>query len=130
LHQKIYEQHPEINAIILTQPEYLMAYGVAHKKLDVRTIPESWIFLQDMENVPFGSQFVGNNSIPEKISNANPGIIIENDSVLMTGKNLLQAFDRLEVAEFSAKSLVMGTSLGSFEPMSDNEIEELRKTFC
>ena len=130
LHQKIYEQHPEINAIILTQPEYLMAYGVAHKKLDVRTIPESWIFLQDMENVPFGSHFVGNNSIPEKISSANPGVIIENDSVLMTGSDLLQAFDRLEVAEFSAKSLVMGTSLGSFEPMSDKEIDDLRKAFC
>ncbi len=130
MHQEIYEQHPEINAIILTQPEYLMAYGVAHKKLDVRTIPESWIFLQDMENVPFGAHFAGNNSIPELLSVANPGVIIENDSVLMTGANLLQAFDRLEVAEFSAKSLVMGTSLGAFEPMSDDEIEDLRKAFC
>jgi len=129
LHQKIYEQHPEINAIILTQPEYLMAYGVTHKKLDVRTIPESWIFLQDMENVPFGSHFVGESAIPQKVSKENPGVIIENDSVLMTGNSLLQAFDRLEVAEFSAKSLVMGTSLGAFEPMSDGEIDELRKAF-
>ncbi|MCW3804545.1 class II aldolase/adducin family protein [Plebeiibacterium marinum] len=129
LHQKIYEMHPEINAIILTQPEYLMAYGVVHKKLDVRTIPESWIFLQDMENVPFGSHFTGNETIPGKISTANPGIIIENDSVLMTGGSLLQAFDRLEVAEFSAKSLVMGTSLGDFAPMNDEEIDELRRAF-
>ncbi len=129
LHQKIYEMHPEINAIILTQPEYLMAYGVAHKKVDVRTIPESWIFLQDMENVPFGSHFAGNNSIPNKISSANPGVIIENDSVIMTGNSLLQAFDRLEVAEFSAKSLVMGTSLGAFAPMNEEEIDDLRKAF-
>ena len=129
LHQKIYEMHPEINAIILTQPEYLMAYGVTHKKLDVRTIPESWIFLQDMANVPFGSQFTNNETIPDLESKENPGVIIENDSVLMTGSSLLQAFDRLEVAEFSAKSLVMGTSLGAFEPMNDGEIEELRKAF-
>ncbi|MCL3781923.1 class II aldolase/adducin family protein [Prolixibacteraceae bacterium JC049] len=129
LHQKIYETHPEINAIILTQPEYLMAYGATHRKLDVRTIPESWIFLQDMENVPFGSHFAGNDTISGMVSATNPGVIIENDSVLMTGGNLLQAFDRLEVAEFSAKSLVMGTSLGSFAPMGDDEIEELRKAF-
>lgn len=129
LHKKIYELHPEVNAIILTQPEYLMAYGVAHKKVDVRTIPESWIFLQDIENVPFGSHFAGNDTVPKLISSTNPGVIIENDSVLMTGKNLLQAFDRLEVAEFSAKSLVMGTSLGSFAPMNDEEIEKLRKAF-
>ncbi len=130
LHQKIYEMHPEINAIILTQPEYLMAYGVTHKKLDVRTIPESWIFLQDMENVPFGTHFKNNDTIPGKISKSNPGVIIENDSVLMTGASLLQAFDRLEVAEFSAKSLVMGTSLGAFSPMEDEVIEELRDKFC
>ncbi|GAF01952.1 class II aldolase/adducin family protein [Saccharicrinis fermentans] len=129
LHQKIYEMNPEINAIILTQPEYLMAYGVAHKKVDVRTIPESWIFLQDMENVPFGSHFLSNDTIPQKVSAANPGVIIENDSVLMTGNSLLQAFDRLEVAEFSAKSLVMGTSLGAFAPMNENEIDDLRKAF-
>jgi L-fuculose-phosphate aldolase len=129
LHQKIYNQHPEINAIIITQPEYLMAFSVAHKKLDVRTIPESWIFLQDMENVPFGSHFGNSDIIPQKLSKANPGIIIENDSVIMTGKSLLQAFDRLEVAEFSAKSLVMGTSLGTFTPISNSEIEELKDAF-
>ena len=129
LHQRIYEMHPEINAIILTQPEYLMAYGVSHKKLDVRTIPESWIFLQDMENVPFGSHFANNMTIPNLISPENPGVIIENDSVIMTGGSLLQAFDRLEVAEFSAKSLVMGTSLGAFAPMNEDEIDELRRTF-
>jgi len=129
LHQKIYEKHPEINAIILTQPEYLMAYGACHKKLDVRTIPESWIFLQDMENVEFGSHFADNDMIPDLISKNNPGVIIQNDSFMITGSSLLQAFDRLEVAEFSAKSLVMGTSLGDFAPMGDGEIEELRKAF-
>lgn len=129
LHQKIYEQHPGIHAIIITQPEYLMAYGITHRKVDVRTIPESWIFLQDMQNVAFGSQFVENDTIPNLLSKENPGVIVENDSVLMTGNSLLQAFDRLEVAEFSAKSLVMGTTLGAFAPMNDHEIEELRKAF-
>ena len=129
LHQKIYNQHPEINAIILTQPEYLMAYGVTHERLNVRTIPESWIFLQDLENVPFGSHFDNSDIIPEKISKENPGVIIENDSVIMTGNSLLQAFDRLEVAEFSAKSLVMGTALGTFTPISNREIEELKMAF-
>lgn len=129
LHKKIYESNPEINAILITQPENLMAYGITHKKLDVRTIPECWIFLQDMANVPFGSQFDANTALPELLSTNNPGVIIENDSVIMTGNSLLQAFDRLEVAEFSAKSLVMGTSLGSFAPMNDDEIDELRRTF-
>jgi L-fuculose-phosphate aldolase len=36
--------------------------------------------------------------------------------------------DRLEVTEFSAKSLVMGASPGDFAPMNAAEIEELKRT--
>lgn len=129
LHQKIYEHNPDINAIIISMPEYLMAYAIAHRKLDVRTIPESWIFLQDIQNVKFGTIRNNKELIPELVSSKNPGVIFENESVLMTGNTLFQAFDRLEVAEFSAKSLAMGISLGKFVPMSDTEIEELRSTF-
>lgn len=129
LHKNIYESHPDINAIIIAQPDYLMAHAVTHRKLDVRTIPESWIFLQDMENVKFSAKYDKDESISSKVGNIMPGVIIENDSVVMTGNSLLQAFDRLEVAEFSARSLVMGTSLGKFAPMGDDEIEELRSTF-
>jgi L-fuculose-phosphate aldolase len=41
----------------------------------------------------------------------------------------LQTFDRLEVAEFSAKSLVMAALIGKLKPISDKQIEELRVVF-
>jgi L-fuculose-phosphate aldolase len=129
LHQEIYKRNPHINSIIITQSPYLMAYSVTGNKFNVRTIPESWIFLQDVPNVPFGSQFAGETIIPELISQDNPAVIIENDAVLITGDKLLQTFDRLEVAEFSAKSLVLGTALGELKPIGDADVEDLRKKF-
>ncbi|MEN8117319.1 MAG: class II aldolase/adducin family protein [Bacteroidota bacterium] len=129
LHQEIYKRNPHINSIILTQTPYLMAYSVTGEKIDVRTIPESWIFLQDIPNMPFGSHFAGEEAILETISENTPAVIINNDSVLVTGDKLLGTFDRLEVAEFSAKSLTMGASLGKLIPINDKQIEELRKKF-
>jgi L-fuculose-phosphate aldolase len=129
LHQEIYRQNPHINSIILTQSPYLMAFSVTGNKFDVRTIPESWIFLQDVPNVPFGSHFAGVDTILNLISKDTPSVIIENDSVLVTGDKLLQTFDRLEVAEFSAKSLVMGAVIGELKPIGEKEIEDLRKKF-
>ena len=128
LHQKIYDQNPHINSIIITQSPYLMAFGIGHVKFDVRTIPESWIFLQDVPLLPFGSQFDAETVIPSLLSNT-PAIIIQNDSVLVTGDKLLQTFDKLEVAEFSAKSLVLAAPLGQLVPINDSQIEDLRKTF-
>ena len=48
LHYEIYRRNPKINSIILTQTPYLMGYATTGMKFDVRTIPESWIFLQDV----------------------------------------------------------------------------------
>ena len=129
LHQEIYKRNPHVNSIILTQTPYLMAYSVTGQKLDVRTIPESWIFLQDIPNMPFGSHFAGEEAILNTLSEYTPAVIINNDSVLVTGDNLLGTFDKLEVAEFSAKSLTMGASLGKLVPINDAQVEELRKKF-
>jgi L-fuculose-phosphate aldolase len=129
MHQEIYRRNPDINSIILTQPPYLMAFGVTQTLLNVRTIPESWIFLQDIPLLSFGEHFMGRKEIPELISTGTPALIIQNDSVLITGNKLLQTFDRLEVAEFSAKSLVMAKPVGELLPINDQQVEELRRVF-
>jgi len=129
LHQQIYESHPEINSIILTQSPYLMAFAVTGTKINVRTIPESWIFLKDIEQLNFGYQYDSAHEIPNWISKEKPLILISNDCALVVGDGLLQTFDYLEVAEFSAKSLVMSSSIGKMVPINDEQTEELRKAF-
>jgi L-fuculose-phosphate aldolase len=129
LHQEIYKRNPKVNSIILTQSPYLMAFGVTGEKFDVRTIPESWIFLQDVPNVSFGSHFRDKDTILELVDKDISCVIIENDSVLVTGNALLDAFDRLEVAEFSAKSLTMSKPLGELQPINEEQIKELREKF-
>jgi len=129
LHQQIYKENPNVNSIILTQSPNVMAFGVSQALLDVRTIPESWIFLQDIPVIPFGKQFSSDNTISRTIAKNTPAAIIQNDSIVVTGDQLLQTFDRLEVAEFSAKSLIMGKSIGELVPINSEQIEDLRKKF-
>ncbi|MEI6948762.1 class II aldolase/adducin family protein [Paraflavisolibacter sp. H34] len=129
LHQHIYEQHPEINSIILTQSPYLMAFAVTGSEFNVRTIPESWIFLQDVHYVNFGEHFERKDKIAGMVSKSNPAVLIKNECVLVTGDKLLQTFDYLEVAEFSAKSLVMCAPIGQMVPISNDQVEELRAAF-
>lgn len=128
LHQKIYEQNPNINSIIVSQPNYVMAFGSSGREFNVRTIPESWIFLQDVHILPFNTLINEEQKILTEIEQR-PSVIISNNSYIVTGKNLLQTFDYLEVAEFSAKSLVMGASLGKLVPINDEQVEDLRKAF-
>lgn len=128
LHHRIYQLNPHINSIITTQSVNLMAHAVSHQKFDVRTIPESWIFLQDVPSMPFGISFGETNTMAE-LFQSNRVVLVENDCVFVTGDKLLNTFDYLEVAEFSANSLVMASSVGPLKPMGEKEIEELRVAF-
>ena len=128
LHQRIFQLNPQINSIISTQPVNLMAHAVSGTKFDVRTIPESWIFLQDVPSIPFGTLYNEGDDVA-RMFNSNRVILVENDCVFVTGDKLLNTFDYLEVAEFSANSLVMASSIGPLQPMGDQEIDELRVVF-
>ena len=128
MHQKIYQMHPHINSIIITQSPHLMAFATSGTKFDVRTIPESWIFLQDIPAVDYGIRYSDKNPIHEMVGKY-PAVLMANDGIVVTGDKLLNTFDKLEVAEFSAKSLIMAAPIGKLKPINDKEIEDLRIAF-
>ena len=129
LHYEIYRRNPKVNSIILTQSPALMGFCTTGVNFDVRTIPESWIFLQDIPTFPFGSQYDERLSALAEEFRHRPFVMLENDSVVVTGDKLINTFDRLEVADFSARSLILAAPLGTLKPITDAEIEDLRKAF-
>ncbi len=129
LHYEIYRRNPKVNSIILTQSPALMGFCTTGVKFDVRTIPESWIFLQDIPTFPFGSQYDEHLTELADEFRHRPFVMLENDSVVVTGDKLINTFDRLEVADFSARSLILAAPLGKLNPITDKEIEELRVAF-
>ncbi len=128
LHQRIYQKNPHINSIITTQTPNLMAFAVTDAKYDVRTIPESWIFLKDVPRLKFNEHYENPDKVADILS-TNRAIIVDNDCFIVTGDALMQTFDYLEVAEFSAHSLIMASAIGELKPITDKEIEELRIAF-
>ena len=129
LHEKIYARHPDLNAVIIAHPPHVMAFGVAHVKFDSRTIPESYIMLRDVPLLKFGMQYTEREKMAELIGPDTPIAIIENDCVIVTGLTLLEAYDRLEVAEFSAKAIISARSIGPISPISDTQVAELKAAF-
>jgi L-fuculose-phosphate aldolase len=47
----------------------------------------------------------------------------------VTGTSLLETFDRLEVADFTARSLIDTQSIGNLVPIGMDEVEELNAHF-
>jgi len=129
LHAAIYEARSDVNAVMTAQPPAALAFAVTGTAFDTKTIPESYILLRDVPQVPFGAQYEAPSEIAERVSNRHPVILIENDCVLTVGGSVLEAFDRLEVAEFSAAALLDTAAIGPLVPIDDDEIRALERKF-
>jgi len=128
-HQAIYRRHPEIKAIVNASPVNGTAFSVTDCPCDSRTIPESYVFLREVQKIPFGLQFGNGEDLAERMSPRNPIALLENDGVLVLGTSILDAFDRLEVLESTAEALINSRPLGKVTPMSEHVIKELAAAF-
>lgn len=129
-HKSMYEQHEDISTIIVAHPPHLMAFAVTDNVFDARLIPESYIALKNVRKFPFGSTFMQPELLAKEFSLKNPVAIIENDCAIAAGTSLLNAFDRLEVMEYSAKSLIQAKSIeGDIININDEEVKEIEEVF-
>lgn len=129
LHAAIYKSNSSINSIILAQPMHCMAFAVSGTKLETKSIPESYVLLRNIDILPFGIHYTDPDLIGKKITEQNPLIMVQNDCIISSGRTLLEAFDRLEVAEFSARFSMLCLPLGGIKGMSQKQIEEIEDNF-
>src|SRR5690606_32325667 len=129
LHQAIYAMHPDINCVMMAQCPNATAYAVTAAPFESRTIPESFILLRDVQLVPFKMLYTQPDKVAEIVTLRTPVVLVQNDCVLTAGTDILNAFDRLEVAEYSARSLIDTAVLGAHVPIGDAEIRDLEEAF-
>lgn len=129
LHEKIYAANPGINAILQATPVHAMAFAVTETKFDPRTIPESYILLRDVKRLPYGQIYTDQVKTAAELSETSPAIMADNDCVIVTGSTLLQAFDRLEVMESTAHSIINASAVGKIVHISQEEVEDLKVAF-
>ena len=129
LHKRIYEKHPEIRSVIGAEPPHAMAFAVTDTEFDPRTIPESYIQLRYVQRVNFSSVYVDIEKVADMFSERTPVLICENNQILVSGESLLNAFDRLEVCEATAKSIISACDIGEMVHICEDEVKEIDKAF-
>ncbi len=129
LHQQIYEKHPHINSVIIAHAPNIMAFAVTEEDFDSRTIPESYILLRNIPKMPHGSVYMETEKVADQFVPSTPIVLIRNDCIIATGDSLINAFDRLEVAEYSAKAVISSRKLGDVVTIDDEKITSLKEAF-
>ncbi len=129
LHRAIYRAHPEIQAVVNALPLNGSAFCVSDSALDTRTIPESYLFLKDVRKIPFEHQFGQGAEVAAVVNPKSPVALLERNGVLVAGRTVLDAFDRLEVLEATAAAIIRSRALGPISVMGPGVIRELLEAF-
>jgi len=129
LHKYIYEKHPHINSVLIAHPPGIMSFAVTDTEFNSKIIPESYIMLRDIPKLPFGCSFMQPELTAREFSKNVPIALIANDCIVVTGDSLINAFDRLEVAEYSAKGIISAISIGEVAMIDNSKIREIEEAF-
>jgi L-fuculose-phosphate aldolase len=129
LHGEIYAANPGINAIASAQSPAITAFSVTGTRLDSAIIPESYVVLRSIPLIAYGRPFSDERALAREISPRAPVALLQNDAVLTTGATLTQAFDRMEVAEFSARAVINAMKLGPIARIDAAALEAIEEKF-
>ena len=129
LHTAIYAAQPHVRSVITAQPPNLMAFAVTGAPMDSRTIPESYIMLRNVQRLPFAAGFEGVEQTARVFRPSTPVALIANNCAVATGTSMINAFDRLEVGEYSAKAIIATGGLGKLVAITDDQVKEIDVAF-
>lgn len=85
--------------------------------------------LRDTPKLPFDAVYNSPERTALTFTPSTPIAIVENNCVIVTGSRLLETFGRLEVAEYSAKSVLAAKALGDIAHIDEARIKELEAAF-
>lgn len=129
LHKEIYDTHPEIGSVIIAHPPAIMAFACTDTEFDSRTIPESYINLIDVKRLPYAASNMDIKGTAAAIDHRSPVLIISNQCVIVTGSSLINAFDRLEVLEYSAKAIIATRDIGEIVNITSDQVKDIEAAF-
>jgi L-fuculose-phosphate aldolase len=129
LHDEIYRKHKFIHSISSAHPISVMAFAITGTPIETHTIPESFLMLSEVPLVPFHIRFGNPEEVAGLITPQIPALLLRNDCLTVTGSSPFQVFDRLEVAEFTARSILNAKPIGPVKPITVQDIDDLVKTF-
>lgn len=131
MHRLILMENPNVNAVVHAHPVFSTLYACADEPMATDLIAEAWVVL----GKPAISKYfkMGTPELARDVADCAKQsriVLLKNHGVLATGKDMLSAFDAIEVLENASKLTAFATLLNhagtKISPMTEAAKKELR----
>ena len=128
MHLACYQNRPDIQAVIHAHPPICVAFTIAGLSLEPAILPEVVVTLGSIPTLPY--QTTGTQALADQVGDAvrlKDAVLLERHGAVCVGKDLLEAFCRLEVIEHTARIVMHARTLGVVQTLEPAEAIKLRK---
>lgn len=126
MHIDVYNERPDINAVVHAHPPFATSFAVAGIPLDKCVLPEAIIVIGAVPIAKYG--LPSTDELPENIRphiKKNDVILLENHGALTLGPDLLTAYHRMETLEHTANIVSKAIQLGNLGVLPEVERDRL-----
>ncbi len=126
MHREVYRQRKDVNAAIHAHPPYCTACSLASISLTEMLLPELAIYIGPVPTVPYATP--GTNELPQALKpylSDHNAFLLMRHGVLVLGRDVEDAFNRLEQLEYIAQVAYLVGSMGSVNPLTKAELLKL-----
>ena len=106
-----------------------MAFASSTRPFATSTVPESYFMLRSVPKCAYEEAILLPEIAADRFSAKTPVVLFDHYRVVTTGDSLFTAFDRMEVAEATAASILTAQDVGDIVLLNEREIQDLRDTF-
>src|SRR6056297_203468 len=129
MHLRVYKENKDVSAVVHAHPPIATAFSVANIELTKPILIENVLLLGPIHIASYAKP--GTEEVPQSIApycRDYKGVLLANHGAITRGRDLIQAYHRLESIEHYAKILMYSTQvLGSKNELSKEQIEDLKK---
>ena len=126
VHRAIYKATSAL-AIVHAHPPMASTFVAARKPINTRLIAEAYAIVGEPEYAPY--ELMGTDKLADSVAGCFKKntlcVLMENHGVLCVGDSLLQAFDRIEVLENTAKINLNIAQLGGGVELNCDQLQEI-----
>lgn len=126
LHIEFYKKRPEMNYVMHVHSPYLTAFATAGIALDDKISPE---IIYCFEKIPLAEYSIpGSKKLVEKTSKYFENydvVLMANHGVIIAGKDIKDAFYKLDLCENYAKTVICAKLLGGAKILPEEEVEKI-----
>lgn len=126
MHVGVYEQRPEICAVVHAHPIHCIAFTLCGIDLGKDVLPEVVLSVGEIPIVPYTTPT--SYEVPEKIKSyieKYDALILDRHGTLTIGKTLFEAFNKLERLEHVAQVMFVARQLGPVKHLSQEQLQKL-----